>query len=265
MDAPRRTLANAGHANSEHAALLAALTRNVEAVRARVDAAARACGRSDRPLLLAVTKSVGPRVAGALHELGQEDLAENRLQELERKCDALGTAARDAAAPRWHFVGHLQRNKARRALTLASVVHSVDSLELLGTLARVAAEEGLRRSVFLQVKLADEENKGGLRPDELEAALDAAGRATGLSLRGLMVMAPLVEGDGARTAAASVFAELASLARLHGDRPWETGRALLSMGMSDDLEEAVAAGSDVLRIGRALFEGIDDTGRASVD
>jgi PLP dependent protein len=252
-------------------------------VRARIDAAARAFDRTDRPALLAVTKSVPPAVARALVELGQVDLGENRLQVLEPKREAFAQAAPTDArgrplAPRWHFIGHLQRNKAARVLGQVDALHSVDSLRLVRALVR--ADDGLDHPVdiFLQVKLCPErwpeEAKGGLSVDELEAAFDALAPCTWLRPVGLMTMAPLVEdAEAARAAADFVFGELADVGRRLADRPWRgcgSGAAdadaasvsvhgpALSMGMSDDLEAAVAAGSHWLRVGRALFQDLPD-------
>ncbi|QDU84787.1 Pyridoxal phosphate homeostasis protein [Planctomycetes bacterium Pla163] len=252
-------------------------------MRARIDAAARTCGRSDRPALLAVTKSIPPAVARALVELGQVDLGENRLQVLEPKREAfVHRAPTDdrghPLAPRWHFVGHLQRNKAARVLGQVDALHSVDSPRLVEALVR--ADEGLDHAVdlFLQVKLCPErwpeESKGGLAVDELEAAFDALAACTHLRPVGLMTMAPLVEdGEAARAAAAVVFGELADVGRRLAGLPWsQSGGAssacddnrptvlgpALSMGMSDDLEAAVAAGSHWLRVGRALFRDLPD-------
>lgn len=239
--------------------LAAVLAANRRAVRARVEAACRAAGRPPAAVrVVAVTKSVGPEVAAALVRAGEGELGESRVDELERK------AARLAAlglAPRWHLVGHLQRNKARRAVRVADEIHSVDSLELLESLRRLGAEEGRLPGLWLQVKLADEPTKGGLDPGELPAALAAA---AGMPLQGLMTLGELLADEAARTARArELFERLARLAReLPGDA-FEGGRARLSMGMSGDLEQAVAAGADVVRVGSAFFEGLDASAEAA--
>lgn len=252
------TDANAARERSD---LHRALARNLDAVRARVDAAAVAAGRSDRPQLLAVTKSVEPDVARALVEVGARDLGENRLQVLEPKRAALDAEPPTAPGgaplppPRWHFVGHLQRNKASRVLRQVDVLHSADSPRLVDAL--VVASERLDRpvEVFAQVKLWPEDDKGGLAPDELHEALDRLAAAPRLVPVGLMTMAPLLESpEACENAARRVFRELAERsADLAATGRWFDGPPQLSMGMSDDLEAAVAAGSHWLRIGRALF------------
>jgi pyridoxal phosphate enzyme (YggS family) len=229
-------------------------SNNLSAVLAEIEAASLSRGCARPPRLIAVTKSVTPEVAHGLYLAGQRDFGENRLAELEAKrawFDAQG-----AGEATWHFLGHLQRNKARRVLRLAQVIHSVDSLALIETLERIAAEEGLRPAVFLELALTGEANKTGFAPRELPTALAALFQASHLEPRGLMAMAPLEGDSGAlRAAAAGTFAELARLAAGNADRPWARGRAELSMGMSSDWREALAAGSDWLRIGTALFSG----------
>lgn len=235
-----------------------ALEQNLERVRARIERARRGAVREGRARLLAVTKSVEPDVALALARLGQHDLAENRHEGLAAKRALLDGAASDLPV-RWHFVGHLQRNKARRVVLLADEIHSVDSVALAATLVRVAREERRRPRIYLQVKLSDETTKSGLDPRELRPALDAASEDDALELGGLMTMAPWIDDRAERSAAAGrTFAALAKLADEHRDAPWCEGRALLSMGMSDDFEEAVREGADWLRLGRALVAAAPD-------
>lgn len=219
-----------------------------------------AAGGADATLV-AVTKHVEPEVAALLARLeldarGACDLGESRVPEFERKVAHLKAAGLGATGLRWHFLGHLQRNKARRVVRLAHVLHSVDSLRLLDTLGRLAAEEGRCPQLFLQVKLTEEQTKGGLDPDELPAALSAAAEHD-LSLLGLMGMAPL-EPDPAqrRDRARTAFRRLAALARKLPSEVFVDGRVRLSMGMSGDFEDALSEGADCVRIGSLLFEGL---------
>jgi pyridoxal phosphate enzyme (YggS family) len=231
----------------------------LEHVRARIAAAARDAGRSAGDVqLVAVTKSVHAEQAAALVELGVHDLGESRLQELEAKARALDTGG--AGGVRWHFVGHLQRNKARGVLRLAHAIHSVDSRALWAALARAAAEEGCAPGIYLQVKLAPDATKGGLAPAEV-AELVAEARTGPLPLLGLMAMAPLAplpsgECDQPRVSR-PVFDAAAALARTLPADAFAGGRVRLSMGMSQDFEEAVRAGADVVRVGSALFDGAE--------
>ncbi len=242
--------------------LPAILESNLREVRADLERAAARAGREATDVrLLAVTKSVEPEVALSLARLGCLDMAENRLEGLQRKralFEATGTEVR------WHFIGHLQSNKARKVLQSAEVLHSVDSQKLLTTISRIAAEEDLRPEIYLEVKLSGESEKHGLDPSELGACVRTAGEDPRLRLRGLMTMAPRpIPGEDAGQSARACFDQLAVLARSLEEDP-ELARAFvdrkveLSMGMSGDYEQAIAAGATTCRIGSALFRGLDE-------
>lgn len=235
------------------------LEANWRAVKQRI---ALACERADRDPagveLLAVTKKVSPPLAAALCALGQADLAENRAAELERKNVALAQLGHD---PHWHFIGTLQRNKARRVVQRARTVHSVDSLRLLEHLAQLASELEVRPDLYLQVNVSDESEKHGFLPRDLEGVLAAARELRSVEIRGLMGMAPRMSGASEsekRAAARASFDRLVALGEAHRGAPFAEEDPRYSMGMSGDLEEAIAAGAHVVRIGTALFEGIQD-------
>jgi len=232
------------------------LQENRSRLLARIADAARAAGRDPADVeLVGVTKSVPAETAMALFDLGCADLGENRADALVEKHAAFLASGRIA---RWHFIGHLQRNKARRVLRVAYAIHSVDSLELYDTLARLAPEEQRFPGIFLQLKLSDEASKGGLAPADLPALLE---RAVGgpLPLLGLMTMAPLLEEpERARAEARRVFEALSALATTLASSAFVGGRVRLSMGMSQDLEEAVRAGATLVRVGSDLFVGLDE-------
>ncbi|MCA8979547.1 MAG: YggS family pyridoxal phosphate-dependent enzyme [Planctomycetes bacterium] len=224
-------------------------------VRARLDAACAAAGRAtDEVRLLPVSKSVDVDAALALHALGAREFGENRVDELERKAARFAALGREA---RWHFIGNLQRNKARRVVLAADVIHSVSTPKLLEALARVAAEEGRRPEIYLEVHLSGEDEKQGFAEDELRDAVALAGASHELRLLGLMTMAPRPEPDDVEgRAARRTFERCAELAReLATEQPgsFEGGVAQLSMGMTGDLEQAVAAGSTCVRVGSAIF------------
>jgi hypothetical protein len=238
------------------------LVENIERVRARIRAAALAAGRSGADVrLIAVTKSVAPRVALALAracagaDASASDLGESRLPSLEAKVAAFRSAG---VAARWHFIGHLQRNKARRVARLADEIHAVDTDALLATLARIADEDGVRPGLYLQVKLHAEATKHGLAPADVPGVVSRA-RTRGQHLRGLMTMAPLAGGpDAARPVFERLAALAAELVAAGLGAAFDGGRPRLSMGMSGDLEAAIAAGADDVRVGTALFEGLAD-------
>jgi len=222
--------------------LSATLESNLAGVRARIRSAETRRGGNAPVALVAVTKSVPPERAAQLAALGQVELGENRADELERKA---AWFAERGLAVRWHFLGHLQRNKVRRVARVADVLHSLDSLELARLLEQAAGEFGRTIEVYVQLKLWPEESKSGLDPAALPALLEALAGMPHLRFLGLMAMAPLVpDQEAART----VFRELARQARALGPH------CRTSMGMSADFELAIAEGADVVRVGSALFE-----------
>lgn len=241
---------------------LSVLERNVAAVRGRIERAACRAGRSAGDVeLVAVTKGVPARIAAACARLGLAALGENRADALEAKAQAL---ASEGIAVRWHFLGHLQRNKARRVAPHVHTLHSLDSVALLETLERLAREFDRRIEAYVELHLGDEATRTGLGRDELETLLRACAGDGRIALRGLMTMAPLVEGEDERArldAARARFRELRELARsIEADRAlaarFVDARVRTSMGMSGDFEVAIEEGSDCVRVGSALFEGV---------
>ncbi len=219
------------------------LAAGLRAVRTRVDEACAAAGRApDAVTLVVVTKFFPTADVALLAGLGVTDVGESRDQEA-------GPKARDLAGAglRWHFVGRLQRNKARSVARYADVVHSVDRPELVAGLDRGAHDEGRRVGVLVQVDLdpVPDPARGGADPRRLREVAEAVAAASALDLRGVMAVAPR-EGDPAEA-----FARLAALSHeLVADHPDATW---VSAGMSGDLEQAVAAGATHLRVGTAIM------------
>ena len=219
-------------------------TGHCQAVLERMAQACQACGRSPSSVrLLPVTKTHPFEAAEYAHRFGLSAVAENRVQE------ALLKRPLTPAGLRWELIGHLQSNKAKQALQAFDVLQSVDSAELAARLGRIATELGLTREVYVQVNSGDDPAKFGCDLADAPRLLEAALAQSALVVRGLMAVAPLSEdpADADRT-----FAEL----RLCRDAlAARFGVALpeLSMGMSGDLESAVAAGSTCVRVGSALF------------
>jgi PLP dependent protein len=215
-----------------------------EAVRARVEAAQRRAGRAGEVTVVAVTKTLPAEVIRTALDAGIRDIGENRVQELEEKVGELG---RDAA--RWHLVGHLQRNKARRAITLFDLLHSLDSVRLARQLSDEATRAGTEVRALVQVNTSGEESKFGLVEGEAGEAIAEMAEMPGLVVAGVMTMAPFTADEQTlrRTfAGARRIAEAAS--RTFGGRTME-----LSMGMSNDFEVAVEEGSTMVRLGTVLF------------
>jgi pyridoxal phosphate enzyme (YggS family) len=226
---------------TDHVARLSAARA---AVQARIDAAcARAARDPGTVQLVAISKTVPLEVLLAAPAAGLHVLGENRVQEAADKVPGL-------PAVEWHLVGHLQGNKAGRAIELFSVIQSVDSVALAERLARLAAERGRERlPVFLQVNVDADPAKAGFDPAALEAALPGLLSLTSLEVRGLMTVGLLVDDP---EAARPTFVRLRALSeRLRGAHPGLG--AGLSMGMSDDFEVAIEEGSTLVRVGRAIF------------
>ncbi|MET7422909.1 YggS family pyridoxal phosphate-dependent enzyme [Dactylosporangium sp. NPDC005555] len=218
------------------------IARNLAAVRERIAAACEAAGREpDEVTLIAVTKTYPASDAARLAELGVLDVGENRDQEAAPK------AAATPADLRWHFIGQLQRNKARSVASYSSVVHSVDSLRLVDALADAAvrAERATPLGALVQVSLDDDEHRGGAVTGIIEQVAESIAANPALALKGVMAVAPLGwEADAA-------FARLAAVsARLRIAFP---GADWISAGMSDDLESAISHGSTHVRVGSALL------------
>ena len=227
--------------------------RNVAAVRERVAEACRRAGRSpDEVTVIAVTKYAGPEIARLLHEAGCHDLAESRPQSLWAKAEALADVV---PAPRWHLVGHLQRNKIRRTLPLLSLLHSLDSPRLLDALEGEAAAAGITCRALVEVNLAGDPGRTGVSEAEAEALVAAASAKPHVAVVGLMGMASVPDGDA--SAARREFARLRELRdRLRAGVRGGEQLTELSMGMSGDFEEAIAEGATLVRIGSAFFEGL---------
>ncbi len=232
-------------------ALESVIHDNVARTRERIAAAAEAAGRDPGEVrLVGVTKYVDEVATRALFEAGVRDLAESRPQQLWAKAAALAEA--DIA---WHLIGPLQRNKIRRTAPLVSLVHSCDDLRLLEALAAEGQTLGRPIDVLLEVNISGEAAKHGFAPDELPAALQRAAELPGARVRGLMGMASL---EGGSAAAERNFRALAALRR-QLQRACPAGVSLdeLSMGMSGDYEIAIRHGATIVRIGSALFSGVE--------
>lgn len=218
--------------------------RALEEVRERI---AAACARSGRPAgavsLVAVAKGFPASSVRELFECGQRLFGENRVQEALQKIEEVGPG------PSWHFVGHLQRNKVRRAVGSFDLVHSVDDLDLALEIHRRAAAAGLVQPVLVQVNLSGEASKSGASEADLFGLLERIAGLDGLDLRGLMTLPP----PPARPEDSRPY--FARLRRLREQAEARLGWKLpeLSMGMSDDYEVAIEEGATLVRIGKALF------------
>jgi pyridoxal phosphate enzyme (YggS family) len=212
-------------------------------VRRRIAEAARRSGREpDEVTLVAVSKTQPTEVILECIENGATDLGENRAQELKQKHAVLGDRAR------WHFIGHLQTNKVRQVVGIASLIHSVDRFGVAEAIASRAVRLGIIQEVLIEVNVAGEAAKQGVEPARLGGLVDEIASLSGLEVVGLMTMAPLHEDP---ETSRPYFAELRSL----GDvvrRTLPEARDL-SMGMTRDFEVAVEEGATIVRVGEAIF------------
>jgi len=227
------------------------LRANLAEVHERIAGAALAAGRDPSEVtLVVVTKTWPASDVRLLAGLGVRDVAENRDQEARPKHEACADLGL-----RWHFVGQLQRNKARSVASYADVVQSVDRAELVPALDRAAHGHGRVLEVLIQVGLAEgptAAHRGGAHPQEVPALAELVAASGSLRLRGVMAVAPLGP-DGVPLDPRPGFALLAEVAgRLRAGHPEAT---IISAGMSGDLEEAVAAGATHVRVGTAVLGG----------
>ena len=220
---------------------------NLRAVRARVDAAARRATRDPGGItLIAVSKTFDAAAVRAAHAAGQLHFGENKVQEALQKIED----TRDLPL-KWHLIGHLQSNKARKAASSFACIHSLDSLELLRRLDAAAGDAGVRPEILVQVDLAGEDTKFGASAEVARHLVDAALQAKALDLAGLMLLPPWND-DQEQTR--PWFRRVRELRQQWLDEG-VPARALrhLSMGMSHDFEAAIEEGSTMVRVGTAIF------------
>jgi pyridoxal phosphate enzyme (YggS family) len=224
------------------------LAKRLGSIRDRMDTAAQRAGRRvDDITLISVSKTHPVSLLREAVNAGATVFGENKVQEAEGKIAELG---RDGFE--WHLIGHLQSNKARKGVRLFDYIHTVDSLELAERLERICSEEGRTGlSVFLQVDLAGEATKNGVRPDELPRLVEFAADCKFLKLVGLMAIPPFFENP---EEVRPYFRQLRELR----DRLLPGGG--LSMGMSHDFEVAIEEGSTHIRVGTAIFGERDYSG-----
>jgi len=222
----------------------ARLRENLAAVRRRIGAALARSSRSDAVAIVAVTKGHPPGAVLAAAAVGLRDCGENRVAELETKRQALGEPVR------WHLIGHLQRNKVRRALPLFDLLQSLDSERLASVVSAEAVRAGTTVRCLVQVNASGEVSKGGFDVERGVGPVQEVAALPGVRVEGLMTMAPLTEDEGVLRDTFRRTRALFDSCRAHADG--FTGEHL-SMGMSNDFEIAVEEGSTMVRLGTVLF------------
>lgn len=227
------------------------IAENIAGIRARMDAAARKAGRSPEDIVLcAATKmNDADRVREAI-AAGVTCCGENRVQELTAK---LAEHAYDGA--RVHFIGHLQTNKIRQVVGKVELIQSVDRPALLEAIEKEAAKQGVVQDILLEINIGAEESKSGYAPEEVDAVAASMEHYPHCRLRGLMAIPPVSEKSGSNC---RFFAEIQRIAvDITAKNYHNISMEILSMGMTDDFEDAIACGSTMIRVGTAIFGARD--------
>ena len=223
------------------------IAENIAVIRGQMEAAAIACGRDPKEILLcAATKmndadAVRQAIAG-----GVDCCGENRVQELVQK--SRENAYEGAPV---HFIGHLQTNKVRQVVGKVDLIQSVDSLRLLEAIDREAGKQGIIQQILLEVNIGEEESKSGFRADEVLPLLEKIGGYANICIKGLMAIPPISENPGDNLI---FFQKIYHLSVDIKEKKYDNVKVdCLSMGMSDDYADAIACGSTMIRVGTAIF------------
>jgi len=224
--------------------IMPSIAENLGRVREQIANAAKKSGRSNLDVdLVAISKTHDAAKVREAIEAGQKLFGESKVQEARVKIPELPSNVR------WHFVGHLQKNKIRHALPLFELIHGVDSLALAQEMNRIAEEDGLHPRVLLEVNVAGEGSKFGFAPEKLRAEMESLLVLPRLSILGLMTIPPIAE---EAEASRKYFVELREL-RDRLQTEFKVDLAQLSMGMTQDYTVAVEEGATLVRVGTAIF------------
>ena len=225
---------------------MSSIAENIRSIRGRMAAAAEKAGRDPGDILLVGASKMNDAAAcQAAIQAGIDALGENRVQEMTAK---LQEHAYDGAP--LHFIGHLQRNKARQVVGVVSLIESAGSWELLEEIERQAEKKGLVQDVLLEVNIGGEASKSGFAPQDLYEAAERARSLDRVRVRGLMTVPPIAREPHGNL---PYFGEVSRLYVDISRKLYDNSFAYLSMGMSDDFEDAIAAGATMVRVGSAIF------------
>ncbi len=232
------------------------INSNLARLKERIAAAAARAGRETGEItLVAITKTFPPQAIEEALSIGLREFGENRVQEAEQKIEWF----RERDIPlKWHMVGHLQRNKVKKAVRLFDIIHSVDSIRLAREISHRSAIAEITMPVLLEVDVSGEASKYGFRADESKdeqqeqflRAVEKMASLPNLDLQGLMTMAPF---GAPEEVLRSCFSRLRSLLSQVKEKFPEKAWHHLSMGMTDDFEVAIEEGATIIRVGRAIF------------
>lgn len=216
------------------------IKENINRVKQRVAAACAKVSRDPEKItIVCVTKGQTAQRIAEIINLGYNQIGENRVKEALEKYSQISGA-------KWHMIGHLQSNKAKAAVKIFDLIHSVDRLDLAKEINKQAIKIGKIQEIFLEVKTSAEVTKFGFSPDEIQNASAEISKLSNVRIKGLMTIAPFADNAPDARPYFSLIRQL---------RDKLNAQWLLSMGMSGDFETAIEEGADIIRIGRAIFEG----------
>lgn len=223
------------------------IAENVARVQEEIELAAKRCGRNGREITLVAASKMNDaaRVREAI-DAGITVCGENRVQEMTEK-NAQGAYE----GVHLHFIGRLQRNKVKQVVGIAELIHGVDTLALLQEIGRRATEKGIVQDVLLEVNIGRENTKAGFAPEDVPAVLESGETISGIRIRGLMAIPPIVASE------AEILPYFSAMQQLfidNGQKKYDNSNMdFLSMGMSNDFAQAIACGSNMVRIGTKIF------------
>ena len=222
------------------------ITQNIDEINARIARAAERSGRKKEDiLLLAVTKTIDiPRIKQVV-DYGLTQLGENKVQEIVDKYDTLGSDVK------WHLIGHLQTNKVKYIIDKVDLIHSVDSIKLAQEINKRAEQENKIMNILIEVNIAEEESKFGVKPEETENLIAEISQMKNICVKGLMTVAPFVENSEENRNYFSQMRQL--LVDINAKNMNNVNMDVLSMGMTGDYEVAIEEGATIVRIGTGIF------------
>lgn len=221
------------------------LQERISEIRFRIEKAAKRTGRSlDDIKLVGITKTVSPEIIKKAMDYGLKDFGENRVQEFLKKYEVIPEA-------NWHFVGRLQTNKVKYIVNKVCLIHSLDSLHLAQEINKAAAKANVIANVLVQVNISRESTKAGISPDDCERFLTEVSKFPNIRVRGLMTIAPFTSN---KEEVKRIFASLYKLfIDIQRKKIHNISMEYLSAGMTNDFEEAIEEGANLVRIGTGIF------------
>ncbi|HCT65327.1 MAG TPA: YggS family pyridoxal phosphate-dependent enzyme [Lachnospiraceae bacterium] len=222
------------------------IKENIEQINKRIESAAVKSGRTRKDVtFIVVSKTIDvPRIKEAV-ETGENNLGENKVQEIMDKYEPMGDGIK------WHLIGHLQTNKVKYIIDKVEMIHSVDSVKLAEEISKRAAQKGITAKILLEINVANEESKFGIRPEDTEKVILEIAKLPNITIKGLMTVAPFVENAEENRVYFKEMKQL--LVDINSKKIDNVFMDVLSMGMTGDYEVAVEEGATMVRVGTGVF------------